>query len=294
MRTLVGRVGRGLTAVAVLTLCLTGCSDRDETHHPLFQKGVRARSDGDGAAAAECFENLLLRRPRAVRAHLELAGVYDELLDEPLLAAVHYRVYLERFPDHPDAAAIRAWQQAAERRFCEKWLKMQRPEKESAETGTESLPEAGKTASGSSAEPSGGGTSGADISGAESPVPTTAKAGEPVPGEAVLTELREENRVLREYLAECKKQIALLNGEVRRLNAASGASAVSPAPGGGGSEYTVQPGDTPGGIARKVYGSHRLYSEIMRANPGVNERSLRPGMVLRIPPLSAAQGGKND
>ena len=48
--------------------------------------------------------------------------------------------------------------------------------------------------------------------------------------------------------------------------------------------YTVARGDTPGSIARKVYGKSSLAQHIMQANPGLDARKLRPGMKLIIPP----------
>lgn len=49
-------------------------------------------------------------------------------------------------------------------------------------------------------------------------------------------------------------------------------------------QYTVQPGDTLSGIAKKHYGRAALWSLIAKAN-GMDEASrLKPGMKLRIPP----------
>ena len=48
--------------------------------------------------------------------------------------------------------------------------------------------------------------------------------------------------------------------------------------------YTVVSGDSPGRIARKVYGKSSMYNLIMQANPKLDARKLRPGMKLIIPP----------
>jgi len=52
--------------------------------------------------------------------------------------------------------------------------------------------------------------------------------------------------------------------------------------------YTVQSGDTLGGIAKKVYGSAGKYMAIFEANTPMlkDPNKIYPGQVLRIPPLS--------
>ena len=90
-------------------ILLSGCGKSDERNHPLFQKGKRAQSVGNGEEAAEFFHKFLARRPDSVYVHLQLATVYDELLDEPLTAAYHYRQYLRLVPDAPDAEEVRSW-----------------------------------------------------------------------------------------------------------------------------------------------------------------------------------------
>ena len=68
---------------------------------------------------------------------------------------------------------------------------------------------------------------------------------------------------------------------------AEAAAPATPATSSGGIRtYKVQAGDTPGKIARKIYGRSSLYTVIMRANPNVNERKLRPGMILNIPAIN--------
>ena len=271
-------------ALALCGLLWCGCAERDETRHPLFRKGRKARSEGDGATAAECFRTLLVRRPGAVRSHLELAGIYDELLNEPLLAAAHYRIYLELVPDAPDREIIRVWQQAAEKRFRDI-----RSEPGAPPAAMNIVPEGATAAappeqsaeiSPASADPSPASSS--EVASAPSSNPVPAASAEQGEGAGELAELRAENERLRAYLDDCKKQLALLGAENRRLRAASASApkSASPPP----ETYTVAAGDTLSGIAQKVYGSSRFYPEILRANPGVGERSLRPGKVLRIPP----------
>jgi hypothetical protein len=48
--------------------------------------------------------------------------------------------------------------------------------------------------------------------------------------------------------------------------------------------YRVRPGEVLSKIAERELGTHRRYEEILRLNPGLKPRALRPGTVLRMPP----------
>jgi nucleoid-associated protein YgaU len=50
--------------------------------------------------------------------------------------------------------------------------------------------------------------------------------------------------------------------------------------------HTVKSGETLSAIAMTAYGDSRQYKAILAANPGVDPAKLRPGTVLKIPPLS--------
>lgn len=71
---------------------------------------------------------------------------------------------------------------------------------------------------------------------------------------------------------------------------ATGASSVaggSSATGGDSSKYTVKEGDTGEKISKAVYGSSKYWLLIEKANPGLNDRRLKVGQVLTIPPKPA-------
>jgi len=53
--------------------------------------------------------------------------------------------------------------------------------------------------------------------------------------------------------------------------------------------HIVHPNETLSGISKLVYGSSRHYKAIVVANPGLDPAKLRPGMVLKIPPLEQAK-----
>lgn len=61
-----------------------------------------------------------------------------------------------------------------------------------------------------------------------------------------------------------------------------------PAPAAAARTYTVQAGDTLGGIARQIYGNAAKYPLIAEANHITDPRRIWVGQVLTIPPLSEA------
>jgi tetratricopeptide (TPR) repeat protein len=59
--------------------------------------------------AAKELENLLAGRPDETRAHLVLANLYSQKLNQPQLARLHYLRVLEIEPRHPQATTVRYW-----------------------------------------------------------------------------------------------------------------------------------------------------------------------------------------
>lgn len=104
---------------AAMTMLLSSCSPGDERNHPLFRKAENAQKTGQTAEAVGFYKELLKRRGNCVYAHLNLATIYDESLNDPQMAALHYRLYLEGNPNAVDAAEVKAWQKNAEKRYYE-------------------------------------------------------------------------------------------------------------------------------------------------------------------------------
>lgn len=269
---------RGASIMLLAMFFFCGCSESDERRHPLFLKAVKARNNGEAAQAAETFKELIRRRPKSVYVHLELAGVYDEMLNDPLSALFHYRTYLEAMPDAPDAAEVKAWITQAEKRSYELLKERFEP------APLPSVPAAAPQT--------------ATVPGPETATLVQEKAAAPIPEPAPVpprsapavdaAEYAELKQLLSQYQARHRYMLAELQ-RLRKLNNvpqpnAAGRSPQAPAgstnaPG----TYKVLPGDTPGKIARKLYGKSSLYKVILQANPAVNERNLRPGMILNIP-----------
>ena len=57
--------------------------------------------------------------------------------------------------------------------------------------------------------------------------------------------------------------------------------------------HTVQKGETFSTIAASAYGSANFYPYLMRANPTVDAKALRPGMIIRIPDVSVVKPSEN-
>lgn len=81
-------------------------------------------------------------------------------------------------------------------------------------------------------------------------------------------------------------EAAILTGERVASAAPAVQPSAGPAPSGALRTYTVKPGDIPGRIAQTQLGSARHVDALMEANPGVDPRRLKPGMVLNIPNIS--------
>ncbi|MBI4568066.1 MAG: LysM peptidoglycan-binding domain-containing protein [Planctomycetes bacterium] len=67
----------------------------------------------------------------------------------------------------------------------------------------------------------------------------------------------------------------------------AGATAPAAPAADGTTTYEVKPGDVGERISRQVYGNAGQWERIKKANPGIDERNLRPGTKLIIPPLGA-------
>jgi nucleoid-associated protein YgaU len=64
-------------------------------------------------------------------------------------------------------------------------------------------------------------------------------------------------------------------------------AATQPSP--GAHTHTVQKGETFSTIAATAYGSANFYPYLMRANPNIDPKALRPGMVIAIPDIAAVK-----
>ncbi len=66
------------------------------------------------------------------------------------------------------------------------------------------------------------------------------------------------------------------------------APSADPMPPASGRTYTVKSGDRLESISKQVYGKRSLWTEIAKANPGVNPSRLKIGTVLQLPEVTAS------
>lgn len=106
------------SVLVLLAVLLGGCGDGpSETAHPLFVKYRKARSEKEYREASEYLKRYLKVRPESKIAHLEMASLCDENLDDPLGAIYHYRCFLEADPHSPQRHDVTKWLEAAQRKF---------------------------------------------------------------------------------------------------------------------------------------------------------------------------------
>ena len=96
----------GLSGVLLSVIVLSaGCFrdaaslDRDEENHPLMKKARDLRDGGEFDAAIDTYQVALQKKPELVRAHLELAVLYESHLGDYVRAIYHYNFYLDARPD---------------------------------------------------------------------------------------------------------------------------------------------------------------------------------------------------
>ena len=278
----------------ITAMVFTGCGDSDDRRHPLYIKALKDQQTGDGSAAAEKLNELLKRRPRSIHTHKLLAAIYDEMLHDPAKAVHHYQAYLQAMPEAADAEEVSAWCLQAEKRHYT--ALHQRFGKENIMPATAAAAVEDSTANEISNE------NNSENNSEKTPVPGN-KPDTPAVQSAenqneVIAARDKEIAELKEKLERYKTRYHAIRREVDKLRKERSAQTIAtpqrparttpdtaaPAATKGFSRYKVVSGDTPGSIARKVYGKSSLHYVIMRANPQVDARKLRPGMVLNIPP----------
>lgn len=110
-----------MRAIAMLStvLVLIGCGDRHAVNgeNPFYRRGLSQRKQGDYGRAAEAFEQCLRHSPDSHLAHLQLAMLYEDHLQDLTRAVMHYRAYLDREGDPEQAERAAGWLKRAERKL---------------------------------------------------------------------------------------------------------------------------------------------------------------------------------
>jgi LysM repeat protein len=243
------------SALAIL-LCvsLNGClpsgqSQMDDENEAHFLAGKSCNSSMDYAGAVEEFDKALEVNPRSAAAHFELACLYAQKQPDPAAAIYHFERYLKLRPEASNAGIVNQWI-------------------------TNCMQDLAKT--------------------------TLHLPGSPelqVQVRALVAEnkrLQDENDRLKAYIAgrfqtQTNSSIQVQSPVQPTESPSPGAASDSsqPKPGFGSRQptvaartHTVQPGESPYGIARK-YGIK--LDALMAANPGLVPTRLQVGQKLNIP-----------
>ena len=104
---------------AILMLC--SCEGNlEESKHPMFVKGKKLVEEKRYDEAAKAFKEYIQINPNSPSTHYELAVLYDDVLDDPLIAIYYYRTYLELVPDSQDRENARMWLEQAEKKYFDR------------------------------------------------------------------------------------------------------------------------------------------------------------------------------
>jgi Flp pilus assembly protein TadD len=74
-----------------------------------YNFALALKAGGYWSDSSEQFQKLVTENPSDARAHLSLANLFAQQLQQPSLAREHYQRVLEISPKHPEAAKIRFW-----------------------------------------------------------------------------------------------------------------------------------------------------------------------------------------
>ncbi|NOY83078.1 MAG: LysM peptidoglycan-binding domain-containing protein [Kiritimatiellaeota bacterium] len=232
-----------------------------DERNPYYVRGLQLRKQDRYAEAAEALEKCLRLSPASAGADLQLATLYEDHLDDPLRAVLHYRAYLTKRPKADNAALVRQWRSRAEVNLLRE-LAAQHP-------GV--VPEQ---------RPGGGPESAARITEREKRLAQRIK------------ELNTEVLALRGELRMLTSATAAPTPRRQRTApkppGPTSPSAASTVPASEVRVYVVREGDTLSRISRKYYGTSRYWGKLRDANSAVLHGSdrLAPGMRLRLPPRS--------
>lgn len=274
---------RWIAAVAAVLLSMlgSGCApqrpaDERNVH---YRRGIQLLRHGKHEAAEQAFQRSLRLNPDSAGTHLQLAMLYEDILDRPAAAIAHYDAYLRLGAGTDETArAVGRWIERVERHYLRE-LAERYPDDALRDRAT-SPPASNREAT---AVPEAADNRPADI--------------------APLTE-RERNLAAR---------VKALHGEIHELRQALAARATAATPPGATSvpprgdgvpaapalrsserSHVVAVGDTLSQLSRKYYGTHRHWPRIREANADIlaEGATLRPGMRLRIPLETADAAGE--
>jgi nucleoid-associated protein YgaU len=103
---------------ALILCCLTACDFKgSETAHPHYKNGIKACKSQEYDRAVYYFNRYLTVNYKAPQTHLQLAMLYDEKFNKPLLAIYHYQQFLKYAPNSPEAPNVKKWLELARKKY---------------------------------------------------------------------------------------------------------------------------------------------------------------------------------
>ena len=242
---------RFLVACFVLTVGLAGCTQMAETEetelkNPHFIAGKTHVRNMDTDRAIRAFEDALASNPRNASAHLEL-GLLFEAKHDLVSAIYHFQKHLELRPNSNNASVAKQKINAWSMEFASSIAPVLNPQTQAhiayLSTQNEQLRQEN-----------------AQLRNQLPSATARAPANQPARGNTNLVPIRprEDNQI------------------------ATPGPSPGPSPTAQLKDYKIQPGDNPTKIA-KANGLGSNYKLILDANPGLTERNLQVGRVIKIP-----------
>lgn len=106
--------------LGIALLAVGGCRGRVEQpneENPYYQSGVELREQGNYAQAVKAFESCLRFSPESEKAHLQIAILCEDNLNDLPRAITHYQAYLQMEKDETRLDPARTWLARAEQKY---------------------------------------------------------------------------------------------------------------------------------------------------------------------------------
>ncbi len=314
MRTLTAwcRSLRWVAALAALMVGLAGCSGDAlvDERNIYYIRGMKLREQKNHEEAAAAFETCLRLSPQSAQAHLQLALLYDEPLNDPLVAVYHYRRFLEMRPDDPNAEVAKEWAAKTEQKLLQRLQQAAVYAAISQGSGAAPLPDSAGTSTRELAllarvqeltaaneelrrrldepvidpallppAPS------APVAAAPTATPSTPVAAAP----AAVTPAVETAPTVPSAPGASGMASPAVAAPAPQFGVATRppAGVTPPSPAGAARMHIVAQGDTLSNLSRRYYGAMSYWPQLKQANRDVlgDKEDLKLGMRLRIPPL---------
>ena len=271
------RKHRCRTIAVLLSACtlaaVAGCSSensRTDRQNPFYRQGLKLQEEQRFEQSAEAFERCLRHAPASVLAHLQLAMLYEDRLDEPIRALYHYQRYLSK--GGSSAPMARESMARLQNRQALRWAETS-PSLREALTQQMSIPQVRATETD-----------------AESSAPTEREKN-------LMRSIRQLSRLVRrlqDQLRERQTAGSALGSSSSAESAGSYRSGTHPTEKEpeDSQVYTVRSGDTLSRIAKRLYGASTLWPKLLEwNNDRIPDRNrLVPGMKLRVPSIEQLRG----